>query len=227
MRLAVVQHRLRPAPAQDIEALVIASAKAAAREARALVLPDVLALRDGPLRDDLMRRLEEAVPRTEVIVPRPGGIDAAPYLLRESDGLGRLALLWGDACMDPDVLAAVQAAGPGLAVLWPGAESELQAQAVLELAVPLSTSLASVIVVVEPDGAELGDPGHGSSAVVHLGQVLAEAMRGDDLLVVDLPAPLGPPEARALLPQAPPVLTQRLAAHRGHKVAVDYPADLG
>lgn len=225
MRLAVVQHRSRPAPAQDLEALVMASS-GVAHEADALVLPDVPALREGPLSDDLFCRLGEMVPSVDVITVQPDPGHDVSFTLEEREGLGRLALLWGDECIDPDVLSAVAAAKPGMVVLAPGSESELQAQAVLELAVPLSTSLASVVVVVESDGAELGEPGHGGSAVVHLGEVIAEAMSGDDVLVVDLPAPLGPPELPAALPEIPPVLVQRLAAHRGQKVAVDYPADV-
>lgn len=227
MRLAVVQHRSRPAPAQDLEALVIASAQAVARGASVVVLPDVQDLREGPLSDDLFCRLEEVGPGLVVITVHPAMADDASFTLHESEQLGRMVLLWGDACIDPAVLEAVAAAEPGIAILAPRSESELQAQAVLETAVALSTSLASVVVVVEPDGAEVGEAGHGGSAVVHLGEVLAEALRGDDLLVVDLPTPLGPPEAPAALPQIPPVLMQRLAAHRGQKVEVDYPADLG
>lgn len=226
MRLAVVQHRSRPAPAQDLEALVLASSRAAAHEADALVLPDVPALRERPLHDDLLVRLGEVAPAVDLIMVHPDTGHGASSALRDHDVIGRVALLQGDECIDPDVLAATAAAKPGMVVLAPGSESDLQAQAVLELAVPLSTSLASVIVVVESDGAEIGQPGHGGSAVVHLGEVVAEAMSGDDLLVVDLPAPLGPPESAGALPELPPVLAQRLAAHRGQKVEVSYPADL-
>lgn len=227
MRLAVVQHRSRPAPAQDLEAIVIAAAQALSRGASVLVLPDVSDLLDGPLADELFCRLEESAPGLEIVVVHPASDEDASFILRDIQPLGRVVLLRGDSCFDEAVLTAAAASEPGLAVLAPGSESELQAQAVLELAVPLSTSLASVVVVAETDGAELGDPGHGGSAIVHLGQVLAEAMAGDDMLIVDLPEPLGPPEAPAAMPKMPPVLLQRAAAHRGQKVAVDYPADLG
>lgn len=226
LRLAVVQHRSRPAPAQDLEAIAIAAAQAAGRGAEMIVLPDVPAVIEGPLSDELFCRLEEAAPGLEVIVPQATADDGPSFVLREVEPLGRIVLLRRDACFDAAVLEAAAEAGPGLAVLAPGSESDLQAQAVLELAIALSTSLASVVVIAEADGAELGEPGHGGSAVVHLGQVLAEAMSGDDLLVVELPEPLGPPEAPAALPGIPPVLLQRLAAHRGQKVPVDYPADL-
>lgn len=227
MRLAVVQHEYRPAPAQDLEALALATAGAASRGAEVVVLPVVPAVHEGPLADELYCRLEEVAGGALVITVQPDRESEVSFTLHEIDGLGRCALLWGDACMDPDVLEAAAAAAPGLAVLAPGSESELQAQAMLELAVELSTSLASVIVVAECQGAEVGEPGHGGSAIVHLGEVLAEAMAGDDLLVSDVPAPLGPPEAPAALPSLPPVLLQRVAAHQGRKVSVDYPADLG
>ena len=227
MRLAVVQHQSRPAPAQDLEALAIATARAVEREAEIIVLPAVHAVHEGPLSDELYCRLEDVGADAEIVTVQPDRDADVSFTVREVDGLGRCVLLWGDACIDPEVLTAAAAASPGVAVLAPGSESELQAQAVLELAIVLSTSLASVVVLAETDGAELGEPGHGGSAIIHLGQVLAEAMSGDDLLVADLPAPLGPPEVPAALPEMPPVLLQRIAAHRGLKVAVDYPADLG
>lgn len=227
MRLAVVQHLTRPAPAQDLEALAIATARAVERDADVVLLPAVPAVYQGPLGEELYCRIEQLAPDAEAIVAQPADGDGLSFALREIDGLGRCVLLSGDACIDPEVLAAAAASAPGMAVLAPASESELQAQATLELAIALSTSLASVVVVVEPDGAEVGEPGHGGSAVVHLGQVLAEAMSGDDLLVADIPAPLGSPEAPAALPEIPPLLLQRVAAHRGRKLAVDYPADLG
>jgi hypothetical protein len=219
-----VQHRVRPAPAQDLEAIVISSTAAHARGAVAIVLPDVPSLVEGPLADELYCRLEESAPGVEPVTVRPD--EDAAFTLRDIEPFGRAALLHGDACIDAEVLAVAAAAQPGLAVLALGAESELQAQAVLELAVALSTSLASVVVIAETDGGELGEPGHGGSAIVYLGEVLAEALAGDDVLVADLPAPLGPPQAPAALPEIPPVLLQRAAAHSGHKLAVDYPADL-
>lgn len=227
MRLAVVQHQLRPAPAQDLEALAFATTSAVGRGAQVVVLPVVPAVHEGPLSDELYCRLDDGAGAAAILTAQPDREAEASFTLREVDGLGRCVLLWGDACMDPEVLAAAAASTPGLALLSPGAESELQAQAVLELAVALSTSLASVIVVAEPDGAAIGEPGHGGTAIVHLGEVLAEAMSGDGLIVADVPAPLGSPEAPAALPEIPPVLLQRLAAHRGRKVAVGYPADLG
>lgn len=224
MKIAVVQHSLRPAPAQDLEVLVIATARAAAAGAELVILPDVAALSEGPLGDDLYRRIEDGAPGLDFIVAHSGDSAAPAHHL---EGLGTVVLLAGDACIDADVLRSASAEAPGLVVLAPGSESELQAEAILEHAIALSTSLASAIVVVETDGAQVGEPGHGGSAIVHLGQVLAEAGAGDDILLADLAVPLGPPEAHEALPAVSPLLQQRVAVHRGLKVDVDYPADLG
>lgn len=226
MRIAVVQHALRPAPAQDLEALVIAVSKAVGAGAGAVILPEAPALSEGPLGDELWRRCEDVAPGVAVLVSRMDSEAPETAAVTEIAPLGRVGLLSGDACMDPEALASVRAAAPDLTILAPASESDLQAQAVIELAVGLSTSLSSLVIIVEPDGADLGEPGHGGTAVIHLGQVDAEAMTGDDLLLVDIDLPVGPPEPRSALPEAPPLLTQRLAAHRGEKLAVDYPADL-
>jgi len=226
MRITVVQHALRATPAQDLEALVIAVGAAVAGGADAVVLPDVPAIADGPLADELWRRIADVASSVTVLLSRPEGDGSPTAAVTEVGALGRTALLSGDACVDPEALAAVRDEDPDVAVLMPRSESELQAQAVLELAIGLSTSLCSLVIVADPDGAGLGDPGHGGSAVVHLGEVLAEAMSGDDMLAVEIELPAGPPEPRDALPEVPPVLLQRLAAHRGRKIDVGYPADL-
>lgn len=226
MKIAVVQHALRPAPAQDLEALVLAAGRAAALGAEVVFLPEVAAVHDGPLGVDLYRRLDDDAPGVAIVTAHVEVDDDADVRAREAAALGEIVVLTGDDAIDVETLAECAKRAPGLVVLAPGSESELQAEAVLELAVALSTSLASVVVVVETDGAAVGEPGHGGSAVVHLGQVLGEAVGGDDLLVAEVPAPLGPPEAPEPLPVLPPVLAQRLGAHRGRKVDVGYPADL-
>lgn len=227
MKIAVVQHRLRPAPAQDLEALLLAAANAVASGAEALFLPEIAALSEGPLRDELSRRADDEIPVPLLVPlaePDQGG-DPAAFL--EHDALGVVAILSDDACMDADVLAQTAEREPDVLVLLPGSESELQAEAVLELAIALSTSVAALVLIVEPYGADLGVAGHGGSAVVHLGEMLAEATEGDALLLVDVATPIGPPEPRGPLPLMPPLLAGRVAAHAGRKLTVDYPADLG
>lgn len=226
MKFAVVQHALRPAPAQDLEALVLAVARAAAMGAEVVFLPNVSALYEGPLADELVRRIAAELPSVEIVLAQGAGAVSDDVAEAFACALGTTIVHVGDDAIDLDVLRRCAAEKPGVLLLAPGAESDLQAQAVLELAIGLSTSLASVVLIVETSGAELGEAGHGGSAIVHLGQVLAEAVAGDDVLLADVVAPLGPPEAPAAIPEVPPVLLQRLAAHRGRKLHVGYPADL-
>lgn len=226
MKIAVAQHALRATPAQDLEALVAAVARAVSAGADVIVLPAVQAVHDGPLADELWRRLEEDVPGARVVVAGDEASDEATSDPRGAGPLGRTVSLAGDDTIDPELLETTRSVRPDVALLAPRSEGELQAQAVLELAIGLSTSLAPVVIIAEPDGAELGEPGHGGSAIVHLGEVIAEAMSGDDLLFADVTLPTAPLEPRVHLPEIPPVLAQRLGAHRGQKIVVDYPADL-
>lgn len=230
MKIAVIQHQMRPAPAQDLEALVLVVSHAGVLGADVVVVPDVRSEEAGPLGGELDRRIAEESGGIRLIqLAADAGGDAAEielWRIWDEPDLGRVALISGDGCLDGAVLREVSAQLPGLAILSPRSESELQAEAMIETAIALSTSLASVVVIAETDGAEPGAPGHGGSAVIHLGELLAEALSGDDLLVVDLPVPLGPPEVPAALPEVAGLLAQRLAAHRGERVQVDYPADL-
>lgn len=226
MKFAVVQHAIRPAPAQDLEALVLAVSRAAALGAEMVFLPYVSALYEGPLADELVRRVVAEAPSVEVVTAQRAQDVSGHFTAAATALLGPGVVLVGDDAIDLEVLRRCVAEKPGVLLLSPGAESDLQSQAVIELALALSTSLASLVLVAEADGAELGEAGHGGSAILHLGQVLAEAVSGDDLLLADVVTPLGPPEAPEALPEIPPVLLQRLAAHRGRKLDVGYPADL-
>ncbi|MHB1340787.1 MAG: hypothetical protein ACYC77_02080 [Coriobacteriia bacterium] len=143
-----------------------------------------------------------------------------------AEHLGSVVMLEGDAALDPVEHARVLAGAPDVLVLAPGAESELQAEAVLELALALSTAVAGLVVVLEHAGADAGEPGHGGSAIVVLGEVVAEALGDDDVLIAEVPVPVPSPEPRSPLPQLPTILAQRLAHHRGEKLPTDYPADL-
>jgi hypothetical protein len=143
------------------------------------------------------------------------------------EGLGVAALLAGDACMDPAEFSRIAGERPSLAVLVPRSESDLQAEAMLELAIALSDSLAGLVIIAECSGAALGEPGHGGSAVVQLGEVAAEAIGGDDVLFAEVKLPVPQPEPREALPAIPPLLAQRLAVHQGRgAVPPSYPAEL-
>jgi len=225
VRIAVAQHTVRFAPAQDLEALVLFAAQARAEHAEVVFLPSVAAIDEGPLSEDLWRRLEEDAPGITVLSAHTGLDEGDGWVLIETP-LGMTAFVAGDACFDADMLEVLASQSPAVTILAPASESEIQAEATLELAVGLSLSLSALVIVVEPDGAAPGEAGHGGSAIVHLGEVIAEAINADDLLVVDIDVPVGTPEPRQALPEVPPLLLQRIAVHHGEKLPVDYPADL-
>lgn len=228
--IAVVQHALVGEPAQDAASLLESCRNAAAQGSDVTVLPEVDSLyaADCDERVSLMETLDTMpgvwlMPRFECDALGLATLMRAPDGL---DGLTTLALMVGDACFNEAELARVAAADPDVAIMMPRAESELQAEAALEVALALSDSLAGVIVVAEPFGAELGVPGHGGSAIIRLGEIMAEASDGADLLVASVDTPVARPEPKEPLPAIPPILTQRLATHRGVRPDVDYPADL-
>jgi len=105
-------------------------------------------------------------------------------------------------------------------------ESDLQAEAILEVALALSDSMAGLVLVADTDGAEPGDPGHGGSAIIRLGEMVAEAGDGDEVLIAEVATPVAQPEPREALPEIPTLLAQRLATHRGKRLEVEYLADL-
>lgn len=228
--IAVVQHALVGESAGDAHRLLETCRIAASRGADITVLPEVDSLyaADSDERIQLMQALDAMpgvwlMPRFECDALGMATLLRAP---EELDGLGTLAFMVGDACFDEDELARLAAADPDLAIMMPRAESELQAEAALEVALALSDSLAGVIIVAEPFGAELGRPGHGGSAIIRLGEIVAEADDGPDLLLAVVDTPIARPEPKEPLPPIPPILSQRLATHRGVRPTVDYPADL-
>lgn len=218
MKIAVVQHTLRPAPAHDVEALVASASRAESAGAELVIVPRVAAVCDGPLADELLRRLESDVGIGVFVCGADMDLTHA--------GVTRVVALVGDECMDSVSLQERAASEPDILVLAPGSESELQAEAMLELAIGLSTAVAPLVIVAEPDGAEPGEPGHGGSVIVHLGEVLAEALAGDGLLMADVMTPIGRLGLEGQLPPIPPLLAGRIAAHHGRRPPVDYPADI-
>ena len=135
----------------------------------------------------------------ERFIPQLGMADGGfAGVIEPSEGieqLGTMALLIGDGCVDMGAIREIAMAFPDLAVFLPRSENELQAEAVLELALALSDSLAGLVIVVEADGAEPGEPGHGGSAIILFGKMLAEAMSGDDILFADIELPVRPARA--------------------------------
>lgn len=233
MIIAVVQHRLRATPSEDAAALASEAARAASRGAELIVLPQThSAGHEAISRSELAGVLGES--EACYVQPcAPGSEAGGGYRLLVAgsrgvpEGVGRMALLVGDECLDPAHLSAVLAEEPDAIVLAPRSENELQAEAFMELAIALSDSVAGLVVIAECVGAGPGKPGHGGSAIVVLGEVVAEALEDDELLFADVAIPVPQPAPREPLPEIPLLLKQRLAFHEGHKLAVPgYPADL-
>jgi hypothetical protein len=233
VKIAVIQHRLRATGMEDAEALLATCTTAAERGAEFVLVPDVPAIREdgfqNTARSTFMVGLEK-VPGRRLIPqspPRSLGIAATAPPPPGLMGLGRIGVFVGDSCIDPSEFSRIAMEAPMTAVFAPAAESELQAEAMLELAVGLSDALAALVMIAETAGAEAGAVGHGGSAILFLGEVLAEAIgQDDDLLFAEIEMPVPVPEPREPLPAIPLILQQRLAQHQGRKVPVDYPADL-
>jgi hypothetical protein len=233
VKIAVIQHRLRATGMEDAEALLDAARGAGELGAEFVLVPDVPALREdgfpNAARTAFMYGLE-SVPGRRLIpqaAPRSLGIAATAPPPPGLMGLGRIGVFVGDSCIDPNEMSRIMMETPSTAVFAPRSESDLQAEAMLELVVGLSDSLAALVMVAETSGAEPGEAGHGGSAIVFLGEILAEAVgQDDDVLIAEVETPIPAPEPREPLPAIPTLLEQRLAAHQGRKVPVDYPADL-
>jgi hypothetical protein len=228
MQIVVIQHVLRGDDQLDAVALGNAAADATDMGAEVVVFPRVPVLSDSSDGDPVLKIFEaigESQSENAVYInpgAAPDGVHFAALPV-----LGSTVLMVGDACMDAQEILTASGKKPNVAILVPGSENDLQAEAVAEFALGLSTSLAGLILIAETDGAEPGDTGHGGSAIMHLGEVVAEAMGdGDETLVGEFELPIAQPEPRGLLPQVPTILSARLAHHLGRKPDIDYPADL-
>ena len=230
MKLAVVQHSRRTTPSEDSAALIARVAEARTKGAEVAVLPHLPWLSTDDVASIVRAGSEPSeLQPTAVLVGAGSAAEDDPAgtgVVLELTPLGTTVALTNDECLDPAVARDLAMAEPDAVVLRPGSESDLQAEAVLERALGLSEAASGLVVVAETEGGADGEPGHGGSAIVVLGEVAAEAQPGEDLLLVDVRAPVGQPDARMPLPELPPILAQRLAIHRGQRLSVDYPADL-
>lgn len=229
MKLAVIQHRLRTDALDDAREAAAEAARAAEAGAELIVLPALDSLADNAAREAFAEATREL--RTGLLVPLvTPAVRAHVFTAAEiptiAERLGSAALLYGDACMDAAVLERTAAEKPAVLILAPKSEGDLQAEAMLELAIGLSESAAGLVVIAEAIGGDFGEPGHGGSAVVLLGDVMAEALADDDRLLVDVPEPVPVPEPREPVPQVPTILQQRLANHEGRQLDPGYLADL-
>lgn len=233
MKIAAIQHRIRPSAEEDARALAAAARSAATRGAELIVFPVVPSLQDdGAVGRSLLSELVRDV-SVFCIIP---SVDPATRGIAVVAGLpasfsapggqsGVASLIFGDACMDADEITRVARQTPSLAVLSPGSETDLQAEAMLEYAIGLSDSLTGVIVIAECSGGEPLEVGHGGSAIIVLGDVVAEALMDDDLLLAEVPQPFPQPSPREPLPPVPPLLLQRVAHHNG-QTAIEHGPDV-
>ena len=228
MNIAVIQHSLSGSDETDAAALANAAADATDMGAHVVIFSPAPVLADASDGDPVVRvfdaigeaQAEKVVYLNPAAVPDGVHIATLPLL-------GNTALFVGDACMDYQEILTASGKKPQVAIFAPHSENDMQAEAMLELALGLSSSLAGLVIVVDCSGGEPGEPGHGGSAIVQLGEVLAEAIGEDDqTLTADVGSPIPQPEPRELLPQIPTILSARLAHHHGLKPDVDYPADL-
>ncbi len=227
MRIAVIHHRLRGDAAADTDALVGAVSRACAEGTEGVVCPSVPSLAGLPesQRAHMLTRIKECAEETTVFVSFSGREDADTRVLDSS--LGRTALVEGDACLRLDVLRDFLPECIETAVWRPGAESALQAEAVLEFALECAPALAGLLVIAECSGEAGQYRAEGISAIIHAGELVAEAGGGEDeLLFAEIEGPMSAVEPDMPLPELPPILAQRLALREGRKLPVDYPADL-
>jgi hypothetical protein len=227
MKIAVIQHRIRPTFAEDAEALSAAVTKACDAHARVVVCPWVpsLAAAEAQERAEMLESFTRCAEGTTLLLAFRAAESSDGARIRPTP-LGPTALMLGDECLSRAAYAAAEAAGARAWVWRPRSTSDLQSEAVLEQAIAASATYVGLILLAECSGAEPGEIGHGASAVLYLGDVIAEASEPDDVLIVDVDAPVGPPEPREPMPPLPPILEQRLAVHEGRKPDVGYLADL-
>ena len=225
MRIAVAQHA---SPKGEASIVVPVVRGALERGADLVICPAATASSV----DELSAELDRVVGESAAVYILPVSEDAPHGSLSviESGGMaghvGRIAVLVGDACFDREAWERARAAQVAAAILCPLSESDLQAEAALEIAIALSDSLCGLIVVAEAVGAEIGDPGHGGSAIIVLGAVVAEGFAEADVVLAELSGPVAGPEPPEPLPQLPTLIAQRVAHHRGERLKVEWPADL-
>ncbi len=225
MRVAVAQHLLRTHERMELAALLSVTERAADEGAQVLAYPCVPGLGNNPaLMEAFIGNVAERAPGLSIIAPCAGTGQGEGLPVTVSP-LGPTLVLAGDRCIDPERFEEI--AGLGLSVLvWQvDSESDLEAEAILELALDASVSLAPLVIVAAYTGSGRGLASHGTSALVHMGEILEEAGGSEDLLVADVPTPLRRPDGRPSLPVPPPVLAQRLALHRGERPPATHPSE--
>jgi predicted amidohydrolase len=226
LKIAVVQHRIRTHERMDLAALLSLAEQAEDEGADVIVLPRVPGLTyESGLMTAFAENVIERAPQVSIVASCVA-ISRAGQPLPVPTRLGRTLHLAGDDCIDPVHFDAIEAMGLEALVLQMDTESPLQAEALLEFALDASLSHAGLVLTACLTGEARGVKSCGGSAIVHLGEILAEAGDAEDLLIARVPVPVALPVRRGPRPILPPVLAQRVAAHHGTKVRPDYPATI-
>jgi predicted amidohydrolase len=214
LRIAVVQHRIRTHERIDLAALLSLSERAAEEHADVIVYPYIPGLCAGVgLVEAFAQNVTERAPQVSMVAPcavsrRPGPLEPFPTRL------GTTLVLSGDDCIDPAHYPAIERMGLEALVWQTDTETSQQAEALLELGLDASLSLSGLVLIAGVTGHARGVTSFGGSAIVHLGEIVAEAGDGDDLLVADVATPATLPVRRGPRCVPAPVLAQRLAEHR-------------
>ena len=226
MKVAVIHHRVRGDGGADADALVESSRQACAAGAGVIVCPRAPSLTglDAAGREALLERIAGCTEGAALLLSFADE-DVEPRVT--DTPLGRTALIGGDACLRENVLRTLVTDGVQALIWRPGAESELQAEAILEYALGCSSALAGLLLLAECSAGKGHDGCRGTSAIIHAGELVAEATGLDDeVLIAEVEVPVSPPGPGMLLPALPPILVQRLAVHEGRRPPANYPADL-
>ncbi len=227
MKIAVIQHQLRGHERTDLAALLSVSEQASDEGASVIVCPRLPGLGpDTRIYQAFIENMRKHAPGSLVVMPAVAGgrgEELQPFLTP----LGRTVALTGDECIEPSMLDDVATLGVEAMVWQPCAASALQAEAFLEFALDASLSLSGLVIVTALTGSARGVARFGRSAVVELGDILAEAGEGEAVVSAQIEAPVSLPDRPRPHPVLPPILAQRLAHHLGEPPpAVGYPADL-
>ncbi len=230
MLVAALQLAEGGSAADDLAALTVGVADAVSSGAELIAVPCLPRLADDPAGLANVRELVRAVAGDATVVlpcagiARGGGSAVNEESSSAPAGYGSLAVLCGDEALDPEVLGGLAVEGPDVLVWQVEGESALQVEAVREYAIAVSETVSSLVLVASRIGPE--GVAAGGSVIVFAGDVLAEAGDAPAVLLASVITPLLPPESPGEAPPAPPLLVERLAAHRGTKAPVDYLADM-
>lgn len=225
MRIAVVQHKMRAHERMDLAALLSLAEQAADEDAGIIVYPRIPGLESGMgLVEAFTQNVTERAPHVAFVAPSSDGTVSRGSAMTR---LGRTLVLGGDECVDAALFPEIESMGLEALVWQVSTSSALQAEALMELALDASLSLAGLVLVAGVAGEARGMHAFGGSAIACLGELVAEAGDGDELLLADVETPVALPVRRGARPVPAPVLAQGLAIHRGERQPLDHPPVVG